>query len=159
MSKPILASSASFDVSRLKDADQARNLMENARRLGRLDVEQDAFRRLCQIEGGSDDDPVVVQFRQALSAVEEVLRQKHGKKVRAAYTRRKLASVGEIGCLIDWAVKKEETESFKMLVEAGLGDQTGEYVVVRNADRFPPEAVDAARKRLADYGVDIAGAA
>ena len=156
MAKPIITSSTSFDVSRLKDADQARNLMANARRLGRLDVEQDAFRRLCQIEGGADDDPVVVQFRQALSAVEEVLRQKHGKKVRAAYTRRKLAAVGEIACLTDWALKKDETEGFKMLVEAGLGDQTGEYVVVRNADRFPPEAVNAARKRLADYGVVIA---
>jgi hypothetical protein len=40
-----------------------------------------------------------------------------------------------------------------MLVEAGLGDQTGEYVVVQNADRFPPEAVSAAKKRLVEHGV------
>jgi hypothetical protein len=50
-------------------------------------------------------------------------------------------------------LKKHETEGFMMLVEAGLGDQTGEYVVVQNADRFPPEAVSAAKKRLIEHGV------
>jgi hypothetical protein len=35
-----------------------------------------------------------------------------------------------------------------MLVEVGLGDQTGQYIVVQNAERFPSEAVAAARKRL-----------
>jgi hypothetical protein len=142
-----------FDVSKLKTASEARNLMANAQRRGRHDVYQAAFRRLGQLEGRNHDDPVIGQFWVAVAAVEEVLRQKHGKAQKANYTRRKAAAVGEIVCLIDWALKKHETEGFKMLVEAGLGDQTGEYVVVRNPDRFPHEAVAAARQRLVDHHV------
>lgn len=142
-----------FDVSTLKTADHARNLMTNAQKLGRYDVYQAAFRRLGEIEGGNNDDPVIRAFWSAVAAVEEVLRHKHGRAVKANYTRRKAANVGEIACLIDWALKKHETEGFQMLVAAGLGDQTGEYVVVNYPDRFPPEAVAAARTRLLEHGV------
>lgn len=138
-------------TAHLQTALQARNMMNNARKKERPDVYQAAFRRLVQIESKAHEDLVVRQFWAAVAAVEEVLREKHGRTVRAAYTRRKAAKVGEIRCLIDWAMKKHETEGFKMLVEAGLADQTGEYVVVQNLDRFPPEAVTAARKRLAGH--------
>lgn len=142
-----------FDVSIMKTATQARNLMANALKLGRNDVYQAAFRRLGEIEGGNNTDPVIRAFWSAVAAVEEVLRQKHGKSVKANYTRRKAAKVGEISCLTDWALKKNETEGFQMLLQAGLGDQTGEYVVVNYPDRFPVEAVEAAKKRLLDHGV------
>jgi hypothetical protein len=135
----------------LKTAIEARNMMDNAQKKNRPDVYQAAFRRLAQLEGKDHDDPVIRQFWSAIAAVEEVLRQKHGRTVRAAYTRRKVAKVGEVACLIDWALNKHETEGFKMLVEAGLVDQTGEYVVVQNPDRFPLEAVAAANKRLSEH--------
>ena len=142
-----------IDMNSLKTPQQARNLMENAKRLGRSDVSQQAFRRLCQLEGKNHTDPIVTGCRGALAALEETFRQKHGKAYKANYTRQKLARVGEIQCLSDWALKKRETEGFKMLVEAGLADQTGEYVVVMNEARFPASVVAAARKRLADHGV------
>lgn len=142
-----------IDVSKLKTVVEARNLMENARKLDREDIYQAAFRRLGQIQGKDHSDPVIAQFWAAISAVEETLRQKHGKAVKANYTRRKAKNVGEIQCLIDWAFKSSETEGFKLLVDAGLGDQTGEYVVVMNYDRFPPDAVAAAKKRLIFHGV------
>jgi hypothetical protein len=142
-----------FDVTKLKTATEARNLMANAQKMDRQDVYQAAFRRLGQIEGKNHDDPVIRAFWAAISAVEEVIRQKHGKALKAGYTRRKVAEVGEIACLTDWALKKNETEGFEMLVAAGLGDQTGEYVVVSYPDRFPAEAVAAARKRLIKHGV------
>jgi hypothetical protein len=142
-----------FDTSKLKSATEARNLMENAKERGRQDIYQAAFRRLGQIEGKDHDDIVVRQFWVAVSAVEECLRQKHGKSLKANYTRRKAARVGEVACLTDWALKKQETEGFKMLVDAGLADQTGEYVVVKNPDRFSPEAVAAATQRLVDHHI------
>jgi hypothetical protein len=142
-----------FDASKLKTATEARNLMENAQERGRQEIYQAAFPRLGQIEGKDHEDIVVRQFWVAVSAVEECLRQKHGKAVKANYTRRKAARVGEVACLTDWALNKNETEGFMMLVEANLGDQTGEYVVAQNPDRFPPEAVAAARKRLVEHGV------
>jgi hypothetical protein len=143
-----------FDiVSRIETADDARNLMENAKNKNRMDVYQATFRRLGQIEGRDHSDPVIAQFWAAISAVEETLRQKHGKAVKANYTRRKVKKVGEIQCLIDWAFKSQETEGFRLLVDAGLGDQTGEYVLVKNSDRFPADAVAAAKKRLVENGV------
>lgn len=142
-----------YDVSNLNTAAEAENLMENALKKGRRDIYQAAFRRLGEINGKDHNDPVVRQFWVAVAAVEEVLRQKHNKRVKANYTRRKAAEVGEIKCLTDWALKKNETEGFLMLVESGLGDQTGEYVVVHNPDRFPPDAVAAAKQRLIKYGV------
>ena len=142
-----------FDVAKLKTAAEAENLMENALKKGRHDIYQAAFRRLGEINGKDDDDPVVRQFWVAVSAVEECLRQKHGKSLKANYTRRKASRAGEIACLTDWALKKHETEGFMMLVASGLGDQTGEYVVVQNADRFPPDAVAAAMQRLIEHGV------
>lgn len=140
-----------IDASKLKTAIEARNMMDNAQKKNRPDIYQAAFRRLAQLEGKDHDDPVVRQFWSAIAAVEEILRQKHGRTVRAAYTRRKVAKVGEVSCLTDWAMKKQETEGFRMLVEAGLVDQTGEYVVANNPDRFPPEAVAAAKKRLSEH--------
>ncbi|WP_316181369.1 MULTISPECIES: hypothetical protein [unclassified Bradyrhizobium] len=140
-----------IDPNKLKTAGEARTLMENARKKNRPDIYQAAFRRLVQLEGRNHEDPVVRQFWSAVAAVEQVLREKHGKAVRANYTRRKVAAVGEVKCLVDWAMKKQETEGFRLLVEAGLVDQTGEYVVVQNPDRFPTGAVAAARDRLADH--------
>jgi hypothetical protein len=95
-----------LDVSKLKTADEARTLMANAQKKGRHDIYKAAFRRLGQIEGKDHDDPIVRQFWGAIAAVEEVLRQRHGRALKAAYTRRKVAKVGEIACLTDWALKK-----------------------------------------------------
>ncbi len=142
-----------FDVNTLKTPTEARNLMDNAQKIGRHDVYQAAFRRIGQLQGKDHDDPVVRQFWGAVSAVEEVLRQKHKKVVKANYTRRKVAEVGEIKCLTDWALKKKETVGFLMLVDRGLGDQTGEFIVANHPDRFPPEAVAAATQRLIEHHV------
>ncbi|MDF2117996.1 hypothetical protein PY365_20695 [Roseiarcaceae bacterium H3SJ34-1] len=143
-------------MSKINIVSEARNLMENATKRGRQDIYQLVFLRLCELEGKNYEDPVVGQFWMAVAAVEEVLRLKHGKAVKANYTRRKAANVGEIACLTDWALKKEDTEGFTMLVNAGLGDQTGEFVVVQNADRFTAEAVSSARERLIAHGVIVA---
>lgn len=142
-----------FDVSKLTTETEARNLMANAKNMGRDDVSMAAYRRLLEIKGGNDDDPVIRAFWVAVAAVEEQLREKHGKALKANYTRRKAAEVGEIACLTDWALKKHETEGFRLLVAAGLGDLTGEFIVVNYPSRFPTEAVAAATKRLVDHGV------
>ena len=148
-----------IDVTKLKTATEALNLMENAKKHERLDLYRQAFRRLGEIEGKDHEDPVVVLFWRAVAAVEELLRHKHGRAVRAAYTRRKAAKVGEIACLTDWAVNPHETEGFRMLVEGGLADLTGEYIVAHYPHRFPPEAVAAATARLAHHGVPTQTAA
>ena len=150
-----------FDITKIKTAQECRNLMANAGKQNRPDVYKLAFRRLVQLEAKNqftdevNNDTLALQTWAAIGAVEELLREKHGKAVKANYTRRKLKEVGVVACLTDWALKKDETEGFKMLVAAGLGDQTGEYVVVSNATRFPDVVVQAARKKLTKHNVII----
>ncbi len=133
---PSGASVKAIDVNSLKTADEARTLMANAKRLGRDDIVQAAFRRVCQLEGRAHDDPVVVQFWCALAAVEEVLRLKHGKALKAAYTRRKVAAVGEVACLTGWALKKHETEGFKMSSRLASAIRPGNMLLCKTPTAF-----------------------
>jgi hypothetical protein len=79
-----------FDVKKLKTPDECRTFMKNARDRNREDLRPGAFRRLCELESGQHPDPIVVEFWQAIAALEEVRRQTHGKTVRANRTRSKV---------------------------------------------------------------------
>ena len=50
------------DLSNEWDKDKLRNLMTNAKRLGRDNVYQDAFRQLCRAEGRNIADPLESEF-------------------------------------------------------------------------------------------------
>ncbi|MCP1535702.1 hypothetical protein [Methylorubrum extorquens] len=144
-----------FDPKKLKTVSDAHRYMENARKHGRPDLVEAAFRRLCELEAGNRADPLVLDFWRVVAAVEELLRQKHGRIVRAQRTRTKAKEKGEIACLADWAMGAAETEGFKMLVEANLADHTGEYLVVKYAEKFSSEAVSAAQARLDHHGIQV----
>jgi hypothetical protein len=141
-----------IDVSRISTKSEARNLMHNAERLGRHDVYWQAFKRLCELEGASCDDPLHKGFYRVLAAYEELLTKKHGRTTKAARTRQKLASKGVERCLEDWALSSQATEGFTLLIEAGLPELTGEYLVIKYTERFPEHVVAAAKRRLAPHG-------
>lgn len=69
------------------------------------------------------------------------------------HTRRKIAEKGPIITLSDWALDKKVTPGFEALIEAGMAEFTGEYVVIEFASRFEPNVVAAAKKRLQEFGV------
>lgn len=144
-----------FEPKNLNTVSDARSYIDNARKHGRADLEWEAFRRLCALEAGDRDDPLVLDFWRVVAAVEELLRAKHGRCVKAQRTRTKAKEKGEIACLTDWAMGTHETEGFKMLVDADLADHTGEYLVVKYANQFPSEAVAAARARLDQHGIQM----
>jgi len=134
----------------MTDKKALRNLMTNARRLGREDVYWLAFRRRCSLEGMSIDEPLERDFFDMLNAYEELLTEKNGRTTKASRTRQKLKNKGVEQCLIDWALGPP-TEGFKLLVENGLAELTAEYLVVKHKGRFPTEVVEAANKRLLDF--------
>lgn len=148
-----------INISKLNTVGEVRNMMTNARNHGRDDLYEVAFRRLLDLQAGNHDDPVCMGFWRVIAAVEELLRQEHGKALKANRSRRKAAQRGEVVCLTDWALSNKETKGFQMLVEAGLGDQTGEYVVAAHPDRFPVEAVSGARQKLQARSVPLPAAA
>lgn len=143
------------DPNVMKDVEAVRRLLANATRLKRDDIANACRIRIYELSGCDYEDPIERRLWQAVSAYEETLREKHGRKQQASYTRRKIASKGALQTLTDWALDPNVTPGFEALVAANAARFTGEYVVVEFADRFPAEAVHAAQAKLAAYGVEI----
>lgn len=140
-------------VHEYDNPNDLRSLMANAKRLGEHDVYWQAFRRLCVLEGIDQTDPLNRDFYETLAAYEELLTEKNGRTTRANRTRQKLKNKGVIQCLEDWAVNPAPTQGFALLIENGLAELTGEYLVLKYPDRFSEKAVKAARSRLQRHGV------
>ena len=131
--------------------DDLKRLMVNAKRLGNEDFYNQAFKRRCELEGIDHDDPLHRDFYEVLAAYEQLLEEKHGRKQPAGYTRRKLKEKGVEQCLIDWALDDKETDGFQTLLERGMLELTGEYVVTKYPSRFDPTVLAAAEARLERY--------
>lgn len=144
-----------LDPATMTDASSVRRLLANAVRLNEDSIAQACRKRLYELEIPEVSDPIEQRLWQAVAAYEQTLREKHGRKQTAAYTRRKIAAKGAVQTLTDWALDKNATPGFEALVKSGSAEFTGEYVVVEFADRFPPEAVAAAKKKLIDYSVEL----
>jgi len=129
-----------------------RQLMANARQRGREDVWREAFYRLCVLQGMDQKDPLHRDFYQALAAYEQLLTEKNGRTTRANRTPQKLKNKGVLQCLEDWVVGPP-TMGFSLLVEYGMPELTGEYLVLKYGDRFSARAVAAAKSRLQMAGV------
>jgi hypothetical protein len=125
--------------------------MANAKRLGNENVYWEAFGRLCVLSGRDEPDPLVRDFYSTLTAYEELLTSKNKKKTLANRTRQKLVRKGVVQCLEDWAVQKT-SEGLELLVNKRLFELTGEFLVIKYANRFSPQAVASARKKLEDLG-------
>ena len=48
-----------------------------------------------------------------------------------------------------------ETNGFKLLVDADVPEYTGEYLVVRYANRVPADVVELARERLTAHDIKL----
>lgn len=143
------------DPTTMNDVEAIRRLLANAQRLKREDISAACKVRIYELSGSDHKDLVERRLWQAVSAYEETLREKHGRKQKASYTRRKIASKGALQTLTDWALDPNVTPGFEALVAAGAARFTGEFVVVENAERFSEEAVKAARAKLLAYGVEV----
>ncbi|WP_420859333.1 hypothetical protein [Marivivens marinus] len=144
-----------IDPRKMNDIEAVRRLQQNALRLNRKDIAAACRIRIFELSGEGHEDPVVRRLWEAVAAYEETLREKHGRKQQASYTRRKIATKGAVQTLIDWALDPNVTPGFEALVAAGAARFTGEYVVVEYSECFPPEAVKAARAKLAAYDVPL----
>jgi len=141
--------------STMTDPARVRQLMLNAEGLNATELAAACRRRLFELSGVDIDDPVERRLAEAVAALEETYREKHGHAQAAGYTRRKIKEAGAIATLSDWALKPDVTPGFISLVEAGMAQFTGEYVIAEHPDRFEPHVVSAALKRLTEHGVKL----
>ena len=145
-----------YDVSKLKTPEECRIVMQRAREHNLPEVYNAVFRRLCELTGSANDDPsdpLIADFYKTLAAYEQLLTEKNERNTSASRTRQKIANKGVHQSLIEWTRGKVETNGFKLLVEKGLPEYTGEYLVVRYSDRFPEDVVALARSRLDAHGI------
>lgn len=143
------------DPNAMQDIEAVRRLLTNAIRLKREDIANACRIRIYELSGIDYEDPIERRLWQAVTAYEETLREKHGRKQQASYTRRKIKAKGALQTLTDWALDPKVTPGFEALVAANAAKFTGEYVVVEYADRFSSEAVQAAQSKLKAYGVEV----
>jgi hypothetical protein len=129
--------------------------MANAKRLDRQDVYQVALRQLCRVEGRNIDDPLESEFAVVMRALEEALTAEAGKTKRLSRTRQKLGRVGVRQTLADLALKPQPSLGFLKLVEFGMADMSAEALIVKYRDEFDQHVVDAASRRLKDYGIEL----
>lgn len=137
---------------------QLETLMDNAQRSPKPDA-PDTYRaaavELFRRRGSDYTDPVVAGCWGAIALLERCRYEKTGKRLRSTYSVRSMRRNGEIAFMTDCARGKTQGTGFALLVEAGLGSCTVEYIVATNPDRFPQDAVLAAQTRLAEHGVAL----
>lgn len=131
-----------------------KNVMDNAKSKGRMDVYWIAFERLCEIQGQAYPDKLESDFYSMLSAYEALLHEKHGRNVAASRTRQKLGRLGFKKCLEDWALAKTATQGFDILTKNGMSYLTAEAIVLKHSNSFEDVIVDAAKRRLESSGID-----
>ena len=119
-----------YDASKLKTQEDCRTVMQRARDRKLPDVYNAAFKRFCELAGAANDDPsdpLVRDFYETLAAYEQLLTEKNARNTPATRTRQKVNNKGVYQSLIEWTRGKKETEGFKLLIEKGLPEYTGEY--------------------------------
>jgi hypothetical protein len=136
------------DPQKLNDPERVRKLMENAERLGELDLAKRSRIRLFELAGAGFSEPLERKFWETIAAYEELLTRKNGRKTKAARTRLMVTKKGFKAALIDWTLSPAATEGFEQLVADGLGQYAGEHIVVEFADQFDANVVAAATARL-----------
>jgi hypothetical protein len=147
-----------YNASKLKTVAECRIVLDRARVQKRDDVYAAVFRRMCQLVGSENDDPddpLVRDFHETLAAYEQLLTEKNGRNTIATRTRQKLENKGVHLSLVEWTRGKIETNGFTLLIDAGMPEYIGEYLVTRHAARFPLDVVQLARERLVSHDVRL----
>jgi hypothetical protein len=143
-------------IAQCEDTAKLKALIKNARERRATELAEAAFRKLIAIVPAEAPGTVAHDLWQTINAFEHILTDERGRTTRLARTRQKIARVGEVQTLRDWALGRTETDGFRMLLERNMPELTGEAIVLRHRGQFDPSVVDAARQRLIEAGVDLA---
>ena len=142
-------------VATCDDAGKLGSLVRNARAQGVTAVADAAFRKLVALVPAEQPGTIEHDFWSTIQAFEFSLTEERGKTIRLARTRQKVAKVGVVQTLREWAAGAQETAGFKMLLERGMPELTGEAITLRHPEHFEPQILEAARQRLTVAGVDL----
>jgi hypothetical protein len=142
-------------VERCENPDELESLIRNATKLGNALVAEAAFRKRISLVPAERPGSVEHDFWQMVQAFEYTLSEERGKNTRLSRTRQKVAKTGVVRTLTDWAAGSQETKGFRMLLERGMPEFTGEAITLRHPELFEPPVLEAAQRRLTAAGVDL----
>lgn len=137
-------------VARLRSSQDARQLAENALRLGRLDVSAQALERAGELQAQEEgySTPAQIAIARALYAYEEEQSRLKNRTFRANRTRQMLSRHGALQAAERMVLKRQPSTGFEVLEEADLQDLSFEAIIDRFPGEFSTDAVEAARARL-----------
>jgi hypothetical protein len=95
-------------IESCENPEKLRMWITNARKKGEASVADAAFRRLIALLPKEKPGTVEHDFWQTIFAFEYALSEERGRTTRLARTRQKVARVGEIQTLRDWALRNRE---------------------------------------------------
>ena len=142
-------------IEQSTDPEALRTIIKNAQIHNQHSIGLAAFRKLISIVPSERPGTVEHDFWQTVNAFEYVRTTENGKTTRLSRTRQKIKRVAVTQTFKDWALSDKETDGFRMLLDRGMPEYTGEAIVLRHAERFAPDVVEAARLRLTKAGVDV----
>jgi hypothetical protein len=142
-------------IAQCEDVGKLKSLLKNARDRGDSSLADAAFRKVISLVPSERPGTVEHDFWQTVLAFEYFLTEEREKTTRLSRTRQKVARVGVVQTLKDWALSVKETDGFRMLLDRGMPELTGEAIVLRHPENFEPQVLAAARQRLSDAGVDV----
>jgi hypothetical protein len=142
-------------VAQCDDPVQLRRVAERAKASGDLVLAEAAFRKLISLVPSERPGTVEHDFWKTVNAFEYLLTEEREKTTRLSRTRQKVARVGVLETLKDWALSNKATDGFTMLLDRGMPELTGEAIVLRHPGSFEPQVIEAARERLLNAGVDV----
>ena len=136
-------------VERCENPAELESLIKNATRLGNTTVAEAAFRKRIALVPAERPGSVEHDFWQMVQAFEYTLSEERGKNKRLSRTRQKVAKDGVVQTLRYWAVGSQETAGFRMLLERGMQEFTGEAITLRHPEHFALPVLEAAQQRQA----------
>ncbi len=144
------------DLSRETNPRVLQDWIHSAHRLGRDDILHEAVGQLCRCEDAAIENPLERTFTAILLALEQALMDDTAARRRVVRIRMKLERDGAERVLADLATKANASDAFLKMQTYGLVENTPESLVLAHAERFDGGVVEAARRRLEEYGIDAA---
>ena len=143
------------DPQTFTDPIKLRKLMENAVRLGYLDLAFGCQMRIAELAGAAYSEAIDRAFFTGLVAAEEFRTADNGRSTKLINIRARHKKFGAIRVLTDLVMAPDVSDGFAKLVEHKRSDLTAEAIVLNHEDEFSVDAVNAARKKLMDNNVNL----
>lgn len=144
-------------VAKLKTPKDCESFARNARKLGHPELALEARRRAVELRALAYGATSAAEKEclEAIYAYEEILSEKHGKRVRASRTWQMIKRRGIIAAVEHAVDRPDGTAGFTALKEVGLDNYAFEAVILRHPELFSDSAVERSRTRMAQFDVEV----